>query len=154
MTTQRVPLGEWLPDQPGLIGAITKAQNCYPTQTGYAPFPSEADLSAAADENLMTLAYSKDQSGTIKLFAAGEDKIYTVDSVGALTPVWYTTGTYDQAGSTTLTVTATAHGWKTGDSVYLNFTSGTAVDGDFVITKLGANSFTVTTTSASDGKGA
>jgi hypothetical protein len=148
MTIQRVPLGEWLPDQPGLIGAITKAQNCYPTQTGYASFPSEADLSAAADENLMTLAYSKDQSGTIKLFAAGQAKIYTVDSVGALTPVWYTAGTYAQSGSTTLTVTATAHGWKTGDSVYLNFTSGTATDGQFTVTKVNADSFTVTTTSA------
>lgn len=148
MPTQRIALGEWLPDQPGLIGGIQTALNCYPTATGYGPFPSEADFSAAADENLLTLAYIKDQSATIKLFAAGNSKIYTVDSVGALTPVWYTTGTYDQAGTTTLTVTATGHGWKTGDSVYLNFTSGTAVDGQFTITKLTADTFTVTTTSA------
>ena len=113
MTTQRLPLGEWLPDQPGLIGGITRAENCYPTATGYGPFPSEADFSAAADENLLTLAYIKDQSATIKLFAAGNSKIYSVDSVGALTPVWYTTGTYAQSGTTTLTVTATGHGWKT-----------------------------------------
>ena len=148
MTIQRIALGEWLPDQPGLIGAITKAENCFPTQTGYSPFPSEADFSVAADENLMTLAYSKDQSGTIKLFAAGQHKIYSVDAVGALTQVWYTSGTYAQTGSTTLTVTATAHGWKTGDSVYLNFTSGTAADGQFTVTKLTADTFTITTTSA------
>lgn len=148
MTIQRIPLGEWLPDQPGLVGGITKAENCYPTATGYAPFPSEAYFSEAADENLLSLAFSKDQSGTIKLFAAGTDKIYSVDSVGALTQVWYTSGTYSQTGSTTLTVTATAHGWKTGDSVYLNFTSGTATDGQFTITKIDADSFTVTTTSA------
>jgi hypothetical protein len=140
MTIQRIPLGEWLPDQPGLIGAITKAENCYPTATGYAPLPSEAEFSAAADENLLSLAYSKDQSGTIKLFAAGTSKIYSVSSVGALTQAWYTTGTYDQSGGTTLTVT--------GDSVYLNFTSGTATDGQFTITKIDADSFTVTTTSA------
>lgn len=148
MPTQRIALGEWLPDQPGLIGGIQTALNCYPTATGYGPFPSEAEFSAAADENLLTLSYIKDQSATIKLFAAGNSKIYSVDSVGALTPVWYTAGTYAQTGSTTLTVTATGHGWKTGDSVYLNFTSGTAVDGQFTITKLTADTFTVTTTSA------
>ena len=148
MPTQRIALGEWTPDQPGLVGGIQTALNCYPTATGYAPFPSEAYFSAAADENLLTLAYSKDQSGTIKLFAAGLDKIYTVDSVGALTQVWYTSGTYAQTGTTTLTVTATAHGWKTGDSVYLNFTSGTAADGTFTVTKLTADTFTITTTSA------
>lgn len=148
MPTQRIALGEWTPDQPGLVGGIQTALNCYPTATGYAPFPSEAYFSEAAAEDLKTLAYSKDQSGTIKLFAAGKNKIYTVDSVGVLTDVWYTTGTYSQTGSTTLTVTATAHGWKTGDSVYLNFTSGTAVDGQFTITKLTADTFTVTTTSA------
>lgn len=148
MPTQRIALGEWMPDQPGLVGGIQTALNCYPTATGYAPFPSEAYFSAAADENLLTLAYSKDQSGTIKLFAAGQDKIYTVDSVGALTQVWYTSGTYAQTGTTTLTVTATAHGWKTGDSVYLNFTSGTATDGTFTVTKVDADTFTITTTSA------
>ena len=148
MPTQRIALGEWTPDQPGLVGGIQTALNCYPTATGYAPFPSEAYFSAAADENLLTLAYSKDQSGTIKLFAAGLDKIYTVDSVGALTQVWYTSGTYAQTGTTTLTVTATAHGWKTGDSVYLNFTSGTATDGTFTVTKLTVDTFTITTTSA------
>ena len=148
MATQRIALGEWMPDQPGLVGGITRAENCYPTATGYGPFPSEAIFSSAADENLLTLAYAKDQSGTVKLFAAGQDKIYSVSSVGALTAVWYTTGTYDQAGTTTLTVTATGHGWKTGDSVYLNFTSGAAVDGQFTVTKLTADTFTVTTTSA------
>ena len=148
MPTQRIALGEWTPDQPGLVGGIQTALNCYPTATGYAPFPSEADFSAAAAESLKTLSYSKDQSGTIKLFAAGQDKIYTVDSVGALTDVWYTSGTYAQTGSTTLTLTATAHGWKTGDSVYLNFTSGTAADGQFTVTKVDADTFTITTTSA------
>lgn len=137
-----------MPDQPGMVGGITVATNCYPTSTGYAPFPAEADFSAAAAENLTSLVYAKDQSGTSKFFAAGLHKIYSIDSVGALTDVWYTAGTYAQSGTTTLTVTATDHGWKTGDSVYLNFTSGTAVDGQFTVTKLTADTFTVTTTSA------
>jgi hypothetical protein len=52
------------------------------------------------------------------------------------------TGTYSQTG-TTVTVTATAHGLNTGSSVYLDFTSGTAVDGVYVVTVTGVNTFTV-----------
>ena len=148
MATQRIGLGEWLPDQPGMVGGITVATNCYPTSTGYAPFPSEADFSAAAAEDLTSLVYAKDQSGTSKLFAAGKRKIYEVSSVGALTDVWYTAATYSQSGTTTLTVTSIDHNWKTGDSAYLNFTSGTAADGQFTVTKLTDDTFSVTTTSA------
>lgn len=53
-------------------------------------------------------------------------------------------GTYSIAGTTTLTVTATAHGRAVSDVVYLNFTSGTAVDGSYTITAVTTNTFTVT----------
>ena len=53
------------------------------------------------------------------------------------------TGTYTQSG-TTITVTMTAHGMTSGQVVYLDFTSGTAVDGTFTVTVTGANTFTVT----------
>jgi len=148
MPTQRISLGEWLPDQPGLTGALTVAKNCYPVTAGYGAFPSEANFSAAAAEDLTSLIYAKDENGTTKLFAAGLHKIYSVDSVGALTGVFSFTGTYAQSGTTTLTVTSIAHKLKTGDSYYLNFTSGTAADGQFTVTKLTADTFTVTTTSA------
>ena len=53
-------------------------------------------------------------------------------------------GTYARA-LTVVTVTATAHGLAIGDTVYLDFTSGTAVDGAFVVvTTPTANTFTVT----------
>jgi hypothetical protein len=58
------------------------------------------------------------------------------------------TGTYDVPGSTTCTVTITAHGLTTGDRVYLDFTSGTATDDAYAVTVLTANTFTVTVTSA------
>lgn len=148
MPTQRIALGEWLPDQPGLTGALTVAKNCYPVTAGYGAFPSEANFSAAAAENLTSIISAKDQSGTTKLFAAGLHKIYAVDSVGALTGVFSFTGTYSQAGTTTLTVTSIAHKLKTGDSVYLDFTSGSAADGQFNVTKISADSFSITTTSA------
>ena len=58
------------------------------------------------------------------------------------------TGTYNVPGSTTCTVTITAHGLTTGDRVYLDFTSGTTTDNAYTVTVLTANTFTVTVTSA------
>jgi hypothetical protein len=55
----------------------------------------------------------------------------------------YSTGTYAQSASTTITVTLTAHGLNTGDSVYLNCTTGTGDSNVYSITKLTANTFTV-----------
>jgi len=57
------------------------------------------------------------------------------------------TGTYDIPGSTTCTVTITNHGLATGDRVWLDFTSGTAVDNVYAVTVTTANEFTVTTAS-------
>ena len=55
-------------------------------------------------------------------------------------------GTYARTSpSGVTTITMTAHGLETGDRVFLNFTSGTAIDAAFEVTKLNANSFTVTT---------
>tara|TARA_R110000868_G_scaffold248075_1_gene504419 strand:+ start:21 stop:2060 length:2040 start_codon:yes stop_codon:yes gene_type:complete len=52
-------------------------------------------------------------------------------------------GTYARALAV-VTVTATAHGLAVGDTVYLDFTTGTATDGAFVITAVTANTFTIT----------
>jgi hypothetical protein len=61
-------------------------------------------------------------------------------------PTVYKSGTYDRpAADTTVTVTITAHGLTTGDRVFMDFTTGTANDGVYTITKLTANTFTVTT---------
>jgi hypothetical protein len=53
------------------------------------------------------------------------------------------TGTYTQTG-TTVTITITAHGYTTGQFASLDFTSGTAVDGSYEVTRIDANEFTVT----------
>ena len=57
-------------------------------------------------------------------------------------------GTYNQAGGTTLTVTSASHGLNNGDGVWLDFTSGGAVDGSYVISNVTANTFDITTTEA------
>lgn len=54
--------------------------------------------------------------------------------------------TYGRSG-TTVTVTKTAHGLNTGDTIGIHFESGTggaATDGNYTITKTGADTFTLT----------
>ena len=53
------------------------------------------------------------------------------------------TGTYSRTG-TTITVTITSHGLNTGDQVGLDFTTGTATDGIYIVTVTNANVYTVT----------
>jgi hypothetical protein len=51
-------------------------------------------------------------------------------------------GTYNRVG-TTVTVTMTAHGLVTGNLTTLDFTTGTATDGEYEITVTGVDTFTV-----------
>jgi hypothetical protein len=46
----RINFGEWLPDQPSVIGALTEATNVYPVQNGYAPMPSAVSLGTATGQ--------------------------------------------------------------------------------------------------------
>ena len=57
-------------------------------------------------------------------------------------------GTYTQTG-TTVTVSMTAHGYASGASAYLDFTTGAADDGVYVVSVVDANTFTVTQASRS-----
>jgi hypothetical protein len=57
-----------------------------------------------------------------------------------------TTATYGRSG-TTVTITSTSHGLSTGDTIGVDFaagTGGTATNGNYVITRLTANTFTIT----------
>lgn len=87
MATQRITFGEWMPDQPGISGALMDAKNVVSQAIGYGPFPTAATFSAAASENLTTLVAGKTPANATKLFAAGSTKIYDVSGVGALTNV-------------------------------------------------------------------
>lgn len=75
-----------------------------------------------------------DKSGTLAL---------TSDISAAATLSAAVTATYSIAG-TSMTINKTSHGYAVGDKLYLNFTSGTAVDGNFTVTTSSTNSFTVT----------
>jgi hypothetical protein len=50
MAITKVDFTEWLPDQPGVIGALSNAKNVFPKAVGYGAFPEEEDLSNAAAE--------------------------------------------------------------------------------------------------------
>ena len=64
-----------------------------------------------------------------------------------------TTGaTYSQSG-TTITVTSNSHGRSSGTYVELDFTSGTATDGNYLITSTTTNTFTVTSATSTTTSG-
>lgn len=87
MATTKLTFGEWMPDHPGISGALTDAKNVVSQAIGYGPLPTAATFSAAASEDLTTLVAGKTPANTTKLFAAGSTKIYDVSGVGALTDV-------------------------------------------------------------------
>ena len=63
------------------------------------------------------------------------------------------TGTYSQSG-TTVTITITNHGLAIGDVVTIDYTSGSATDGDFaIVTTADDNTFTVTAASSATNSG-
>ena len=85
MATTKLTFGEWMPDQPGISGALNDAKNVVSQAIGYGPLPTAARFSAAASENLTTLVAGKTPANATKLFAAGSTKIFDVSGVGALT---------------------------------------------------------------------
>ena len=63
------------------------------------------------------------------------------------------TGTYSQSG-TTVTISITSHGVAIGDVLTIDYTSGSATDGDFVVaSSADANTFTVTAASSATNSG-
>ena len=80
MATSRINFGEWLPDQPGLIGALTTAKNVFPKAVGFGPFSGEVEYSSAASENLNNVVGAIDTSGVARVIAGGPTKLFLFDS--------------------------------------------------------------------------
>lgn len=96
---QKIIFGEWLPDQPGVTGALTDAKNCYPIANGYSPIKSESNYSNDAAEDLMISFAGKFATATT-LFAASASQIYRFDSSNTnLTNVSPTTSGYSSVES-------------------------------------------------------
>lgn len=88
---QKIAFGEWLPDQPGVVGAVTDAKNCYAVKNGYSPFPSEADYSDDAGQDLL-VTFAGKFAGATNLFAASSTQVYKFDSNDASLDALTTTG--------------------------------------------------------------
>lgn len=88
---QKISFGEWLPDQPGVTGAVTDAKNCYPVANGYAPVKTEADYSDDAGTALQ-IVFAGKVGGVSSLFAASATQIYKFDSNDASLDALTTTG--------------------------------------------------------------
>jgi hypothetical protein len=87
MATTKLTFGEWMPDQPGISGALTDAKNVVSRAIGYGPLPTAAVFSQAASESLVTLVAGKTPANATKLFAAGSTKIFDISGTGVVTNV-------------------------------------------------------------------
>lgn len=107
------------------------------------PLPT-AVLAAAAT------AFTTKSVSSFSRSTAGEATISTSTAhglrTGALVAVsgfTYRAGTYSQVASSTVTVTLVNHGLETGAVVSLDFISGNGIDGEYQVTKVNADTFTV-----------
>jgi hypothetical protein len=125
MATQGITLGEWLPDQAGITGALTEAKNVSPLAVGYGSMTEVANYSNAAAENITTVFAGK-FSGQTTLFASGASKIFRLDGAdldlddvsksGGYTAV--NRMTYAQFGNSIIVATGTdkLQRWQLGTS--------------------------------------
>ncbi len=77
----RIDFGEWLPDQPGLTGAVKEALNVIPQAIGYGPLRTPVDYSLAASENLTNVTAGRNPAtGLTEVFAGSSTKLYKLNS--------------------------------------------------------------------------
>ena len=109
------------------------------SKLGNGAFPAGATVTTSniIDASITAPKLSGAQTGAAPIFGVRAWVAYDPDT--PISPEF--SGTYSRSG-TTVTVIAAGHGLKTGSLVYLNFTSGAATDGEFVIT--GVSTTTVT----------
>jgi hypothetical protein len=75
MTTTRISLGEWTPDQHAVSGSLRDARNVYPVSLGYAPFPNAEDYSNAASEPLNSVLVGK-YGDNVQILGGGSTKLF------------------------------------------------------------------------------
>lgn len=98
-------------------------------------------------------SFARDASGIATLVTSAPHGLRTgsIVTVSGFTSI---TGTYNQPGTTTITVNIPSHGLPNGAVVSLDFTTGTAVDGTFTISNVTTNTFDVTASAALTTSGA
>jgi hypothetical protein len=107
---------------------------------------------AATFTTKTTSTFARD-AGSIATIVTGTAHGLRTGNIITVSGFTYRTGTYNQPGTTTITVTINNHGLANGASVTLDFTSGAAVDGTFTITNVTLNTFDVTASAAATTSG-
>ena len=143
-----------------------KISNYELATTGAAPYPVgyyDLGLPVPPDTQVLTTVAATFTTKTTSSFARDAGNIATIVTSAAhglrtgntitVSGFTYRTGTYNQGGTTTITVTINNHGLANGASVTLDFTSGTAVDSTFTITNVTTNTFDVTASAAATTSG-
>ena len=141
-----------------------KVSNYELATTGAAPYPvsaydlglplptTTATTSAATFSTKTTASFFRD-AGNIATITTGS--AHGLKSGGLITVSAFTflSGTYNQAASTTITVTIAAHGLSNGAVVSLDFLSGTATDGTYIVSNVALNTFDVIASAAATTSG-
>jgi hypothetical protein len=107
---------------------------------------------AATFATKTTSSFARD-AGNVATIVTGAAHGLRTGNVITVSGFTFRTGTYNQAGTTTITVTINNHGLANGATVTLDFTSGTAIDGTFTITNVGTNTFDVVVATAATTSG-
>jgi len=147
----------------GAVGVLTDATAGKMLRSGASAAPtwSTATYPAALDANSLlfaktanvvesmqfissdlTIAYDYSIAGKINLRTTGSMPS-SILVIGDLRVGSNKSGTYSQTGTSTITLNVTLHGMTSGTWVYLDFTSGTGVDGAYEVTVTGPDTFTV-----------
>lgn len=118
------------------------------------PLPTQKPAATATTFTTKTTAsYARDAGGVVTMVTS---TAHALKSGAFVTITGFTSlsGTYNQAGTTTITVTITNHGLAIGSKVLLRFTSGAAQSNIFTVTGTPtANTFTVTATTSATTSG-
>jgi hypothetical protein len=106
--------------------------------------PDSATLTttAAAFTTKATSTFARDAGNIVTIVTSVAHGLRTGNTI-TVSGFTFRTGTYNQPGGTTVTVTINDHGLANGASVTLDFTSGAAIDSTFTITNVTTNTFDV-----------
>jgi len=112
------------------------------------PLVNELLFEGTADDYETTIAFTDPTADRTITFPDKGGTVAMTSDVPSAATVTSFSGTYSISG-TTATITSTAHGRAINEEVYLNFTSGTGVDGNYTIATVpDVDTFTVTHASA------
>lgn len=91
-----IPFADWMPDQGDLESqGVTEAKNVIPAARGYRPLPSLSAYSGAAGAYIRGMFATKDNAGTVYLFAGDDTDLRLFSSgTGALDEISKSTGAY------------------------------------------------------------